>query len=133
MEEQGSTCVTNGILLCRPHHRMKRRDGWWPRLHPDGTVTCTHPDHEPRVTRPAAHIQDWVQTLIHYPQRDCHDEDPDREGETRASETRVTYDAGPSVPQPSATLGLLNRHHRRRRDDRKRHTRPPPGHPPRAP
>ena len=44
----------NGILLCRHHHRAKRRDGWWPTLHDDGTVTWAHADGRSRVDPPPA-------------------------------------------------------------------------------
>jgi hypothetical protein len=54
--------VRNGILLCRTHHRAKRRDGWWPTLHPDGTVTWTHPDGRTR-TDPHT-IDNHITTLI---------------------------------------------------------------------
>jgi hypothetical protein len=57
--------VHNGILLCRHHHRAKRRDGWWPTLHPDGTVTWTHPDRRTRTDPPPATIDHHITTLTH--------------------------------------------------------------------
>jgi hypothetical protein len=54
----------NGILLCRHHHRAKRRDGWWPTLHDDGTVTWAHADGRSRVDPPPRAIDDEVRTLL---------------------------------------------------------------------
>jgi hypothetical protein len=65
-EEGGPTAVWNGLLQCRFHHRAKRRDGWWPTLHADGTVTWTHADGRRRIrTDPApTYIDDAVHTLL---------------------------------------------------------------------
>ena len=60
----GPTAVWNGILLCRQHHRAKRRDGWWPTLHRDGAVTWTHPDGRTRTDPPPATIDNHITTLI---------------------------------------------------------------------
>jgi hypothetical protein len=63
--EGGVTAVGNGILLCRHHHRAKRRDGWWPILHGDGTVVWTHADGRTRTDPPPRVIDDHVRTLLH--------------------------------------------------------------------
>ena len=61
---RGSTSADNGILLCRHHHRAKRRDGWWPTLHADGTVTWAHTDGRTRISPPPAHIDNEVDALL---------------------------------------------------------------------
>jgi hypothetical protein len=100
VEEHGPTQENNGILLCRHHHRAKRRDGWWPALHPDGTVTWTHADGRTRTDLPPSATDTHVRTLLDAgragtpcytsPQRD-------RDAVT-ASEPPSTYQAGRGPP-----------------------------------
>lgn len=61
--QQGSTSLSNGILLCRVHHRAKLRDGWWPTLHDDGTVEWNHADGRVRLDRPPGHTRDLADQL----------------------------------------------------------------------
>ena len=49
---QGPTSVGNLICLCRRHHRIKQRPGWWVRLRPDGTVEVTDPTGRVRLSAP---------------------------------------------------------------------------------
>ncbi|MFW5472982.1 DUF222 domain-containing protein [Knoellia sp. CPCC 206450] len=52
----GPTATTNLICLCRRHHRIKQRDGWTVRLHPDATVTWTDPTGRTSTTMPVDHL-----------------------------------------------------------------------------
>lgn len=52
----GPTTPTNLMCLCRHHHRIKQRDGWNARLHPDATVTWTDPTGYTTTTRPVDHL-----------------------------------------------------------------------------
>ena len=52
----GQTTPTNLMALCRHHHRIKQRDGWTVRLHPDGTVTWTDPTGRHHTTWPVDHL-----------------------------------------------------------------------------
>jgi hypothetical protein len=44
------------MCLCRHHHRIKQRDGWAVRLHPDGRATWTDPTGLTRTTWPVDHL-----------------------------------------------------------------------------
>ncbi len=48
----GPTAARNLLTLCRRHHRIKQRPGWWVRLAPDGTATWTDPGGRDRTTAP---------------------------------------------------------------------------------
>ncbi|WP_147063605.1 HNH endonuclease signature motif containing protein [Knoellia locipacati] len=52
----GPTSPANLIALCRRHHRIKQRDGWTPRLHPDGTVDWTDPTGARSTTSAVDHL-----------------------------------------------------------------------------
>ncbi|CAN7283104.1 DUF222 domain-containing protein [Knoellia sp. LjRoot47] len=52
----GPTHPTNLIALCRRHHRIKQRDGWTARLHPDGTVDWTDPTAVRSTTSAIDHL-----------------------------------------------------------------------------
>jgi hypothetical protein len=52
----GPTTPTNLMCLCRRHHRIKQRDGWGVRLHPDGRATWTDPTGLTRTTWPVDHL-----------------------------------------------------------------------------
>lgn len=52
----GPTSPANLIALCRRHHRIKQRDGWSPRLHPDGTVGWTDPTGARSTTFAVDHL-----------------------------------------------------------------------------
>ncbi|MFW5463801.1 DUF222 domain-containing protein [Knoellia sp. CPCC 206453] len=52
----GPTSPINLMCLCRRHHRIKQRDGWTVKLHPDGTVTWTDPTGLQRTTWPVDHL-----------------------------------------------------------------------------
>jgi hypothetical protein len=106
---------TNGILLCRHHHRAKRRDGWWPTLHPDGTVTWTPPDRRTRTDPPPAIIDHHITTLTHASTTAANTADhaydagpgyrsapagsDPHAGPTTAAETRGTYHTGHPPPR----------------------------------
>ena len=121
VEDGGPTAVGNGILLCRPHHRMKKRDGWWPTLQPDGDVVWTHPEHDPRDHPPRRHTATgWVQTLLDYPHTE-------RNADDQAGETRGTYNA---TPRQSTTTPRRRKRRRRKNRSRASQSR---GDPPRAP
>jgi TfoX/Sxy family transcriptional regulator of competence genes len=111
--------ITNGILLCRAHHRAKRRDGWWPTLHPDGTVAWAHADGRTRSDPPPTAIDDHITTLLNgttaantadhadgagpgyrsAPAGSDTDAEP-----TTAGETRGTCRTGHPPPQPPLRL-----------------------------
>ena len=48
----GPTAAGNLLTLCRRHHRIKQRPGWWVRCAPDGTATWTDPGGGDRTTAP---------------------------------------------------------------------------------
>lgn len=51
--EGGPTCVTNLVLLCRRHHRLKTHAaGWTFRLDEDGALHVRTPGGTTRITRP---------------------------------------------------------------------------------
>ena len=52
----GPTTPTNLMALCRRHHRIKQRNGWTARLHPDATVTWTDPTGLRTTTWPVDHL-----------------------------------------------------------------------------
>ena len=52
----GPTDPHNLIALCRRHHRIKQRDGWTVRLHPDGRVTWTDPSGRRHTTWAVDHL-----------------------------------------------------------------------------
>ncbi|MGG5259994.1 HNH endonuclease signature motif containing protein [Phycicoccus avicenniae] len=51
----GPTSAANLVCLCRRHHRIKQRAGWWVRLAPDGTATWTDPTGRTRTSGPRDH------------------------------------------------------------------------------
>ncbi|KGN31932.1 HNH nuclease [Knoellia sinensis KCTC 19936] len=52
----GPTTPTNLMALCRRHHRIKQRDGWTVKLHPDGHADWTDPTGYQRITWPVDHL-----------------------------------------------------------------------------
>ena len=52
----GPTHPANLIALCRRHHRIKQRDGWTLRLHPDATLTWTDPAGATHTTMAVDHL-----------------------------------------------------------------------------
>lgn len=48
----GPTAASNLVCLCRRHHRIKQRPGWWLVLDADGTATWTDPTGGTRTTAP---------------------------------------------------------------------------------
>ncbi|WP_353952798.1 HNH endonuclease signature motif containing protein [Knoellia sp. S7-12] len=52
----GLTTPTSLICLCRRHHRIKQRDGWTVKLHPDATATWTDPTGLHQTTWPVDHL-----------------------------------------------------------------------------
>jgi len=52
-ETGGATDLSNGVLLCRRHHRIAHRPGWTLRLTADGELHATDPTGRTRTTRPA--------------------------------------------------------------------------------
>ncbi|WP_353951659.1 DUF222 domain-containing protein [Knoellia sp. S7-12] len=52
----GLTTPTNLMCLCRRHHRIKQREGWTVKLHPDATTTWTDPTGLPQTTWPVDHL-----------------------------------------------------------------------------
>jgi hypothetical protein len=52
----GPTTPSSLMALCRRHHRVKQRDGWTVRLHPDATVTWTDPTGRHQTTWPVDHL-----------------------------------------------------------------------------
>jgi hypothetical protein len=110
--------VWNGLLLCRHHHRAKRRDGWWPTLHTDGTVTWTHADGRTRTDPAPTIIDDAVHTLLDAAEAHSNRDHTDRHtaaeyryrqhpdstdlGPTATSETQTTYNPNRAPPQQAA-------------------------------
>ena len=44
------------MALCRRHHRIKQRDGWTAKIHPEATVTWTDPTGRSTTTWPVDHL-----------------------------------------------------------------------------
>lgn len=51
----GPTAASNLACLCRRHHRIKQRLGWWAELRPDGTLVWTDPTGRTRTTTARDH------------------------------------------------------------------------------
>ncbi|GGB78225.1 hypothetical protein N798_03195 [Knoellia flava TL1] len=108
----GPTSTTNLICLCRRHHRIKQRDGWTLRLHPDATITWTDPTgRTSNTTRsttstsqpPPLHTRRRPSTSARIRVRPCRDGTS-----TSASSTRTSPSSSPTTTPERPDTGATD-------------------------